>query len=86
MAKQFSKRGLLKEMTRYFPDRWEVARLKGKADGERVAGTIKIHCLEDDRNFLSDFDATLDQKGKIVEFTLDGVTVGKFVGRLHRAD
>ncbi len=85
MANQVSKARLLKQMEAYFPDRWEVAQLTSRAEGKTVAGTIKIHCLEDDKLFLSDFSAKLGQRGKIEELTLDGVSVGKFVGRLHTA-
>lgn len=70
-------------MEKYFPDRWEVSGLQSRIDGRGVSGAIKIHCREDDKVFLSDFSAKLDAGGKISELTLDGVTVGKFVGRLH---
>lgn len=74
---------LLKEMKSYFPDRWEVERLNSKVEGLNAAGTVKIHCREDDKVFLSDFSAKLDSKGRVVELSLDGVQVGKFIGRLH---
>jgi len=83
LANPTSKASLLKQMEAYFPDRWEVTQLTSRAEGKTVAGAIKIHCLEDDKLFLSDFSARLDRKGKIEELTLDGVSVGKFVGRLH---
>jgi len=85
MVKAIPKSTLLKQMEAYFPDRWEVAKLDSRTEGRNVIGAIKIHCLEDDKVFLSDFSATLDKDGRIRELELDGVTVGKFVGRLHSA-
>ena len=73
----------LRDMKTHFPDRWEVARLQSRFEGQNVVGAIKIHCMEDDKVFLSDFSATLDGKGKISDLTLDGVHVGKFIGRMH---
>ncbi len=78
-----SKAALLKEMTRYFPDRWEVTDIESRRRGDVCFGAVKIHCSEDDKLFLSDFSARLDGKGKVVELTLDGVEVGKYVGKLH---
>lgn len=74
---------LLSEMSRYFPDRWEVTHIEAKSDGDRYHGAIKIHCNEDDKFFLSDFSAKVDKRGRVAELTLDGVQVGKFVGKLH---
>ncbi len=85
MPKPVAKSVLLKQMKAYFPDRWEVNRLDSRIEGLNAAGAIKIHCHEDDKVFLSDFSAKLDSKGRIVEFSLDGVQVGKFIGRLHRS-
>jgi hypothetical protein len=78
-----SKASLKRQLGAYFPDRWEIERLESRIEGENMLGTIKIHCLQDDKVFLSDFAARLDDKGKIQRLTLDGVNVGKFVGRLH---
>ena len=85
MPKPIAKSALVKQMKAYFPDRWEVDRLDGRIDGLSASGAIKIHCREDDKVFLSDFSARLDSKGRIIEFSLDGVQVGKFIGRLHRS-
>ncbi len=83
MARPVTKAGLLKQMEVYFPDRWEVTHLASKTEGRTVSGAIKIRCSQDEKVFLSDFSAKLDRKGKIQELTLDGVSVGKYVGRLH---
>ncbi len=78
-----AKSALLEQMKAYFPDRWEVERLDSRVEGPNAVGAIKIHCHEDDKVFLSDFAAKLDSKGRVVELSLDGVQVGKFIGRLH---
>jgi hypothetical protein len=83
MATRPSKAAFLKDMKARFPDRWEVDRMEARFEGQAAVGAIKIHCLEDDKIFLSDFSAKLDDKGKISELTLDGVHVGKFIGRMH---
>lgn len=83
MDKKPTKSSLVRQMGKYFPDRWEVSGLRSRVEGRDVTGAIKIHCREDDKVFLSDFSAKLDGEGKISELTLDGVAVGKFVGRLH---
>jgi hypothetical protein len=78
-----TKAAFLKDMKTHFPDRWEVARMQTRFEGKNVIGAIKIHCLQDDKIFLSDFSAKLDDKGRISDLTLDGVHVGKFIGRMH---
>jgi hypothetical protein len=83
MVRPVSKAALIKQMETRFPDRWEVTRLETRVEAERILGAIKIHCREDNKVFLSDFSVKLDGKGRITEFTLDGVNVGKFIGRLH---
>jgi hypothetical protein len=83
MPGALTKTKLLKQMSAYFPDRWEVTRLQSHLTGNDVAGTVKIHCMEDDKVFLSDFSARIDAAGTVKDLTLDGVHVGKFVGRLH---
>ena len=85
MAGKASNAALLKQMKEHFPDRWDVARIDSRVEGRRVSGAIKIHCREDDKVFLSDFTAKLDAKGKLTDLTLDGVHVGKFIGRLHHS-
>lgn len=84
MPRKISQKQLVKEMRRFFPDRWEVARMQSRFEGDKAEGTIKIHCLKDDKQFLSDFEAKLDSTGRILELDLDGVSVGKYVGRQHR--
>lgn len=86
MPRSISKSRLLKQMGACFPDRWEVERLESRLEGENVLGAIKIHCHEDDKIFLSDFAAKLDKNGRLSGLTLDGVMVGKFVGRLHEGE
>ena len=83
MTKTVTKAALLKQIESHFPDRWEVARLDSRVDGRSVSGAIKIHCTQDDKLFLSDFAAKLDGTGRIIDMTLDGVHVGKFIGRMH---
>lgn len=46
-------------------------------EGDRAFGAVRIHCLEDDKVFLTDFDARLDQTGKVIGLELDGVKVRK---------
>lgn len=77
-----SKKKLLAEMARLFPKRWEISKLHTRFDGNEVSGTIKIHCTADDKRFLSDFDAKMDAKGKIVEFALDGLSLKDKIARL----
>ncbi len=84
MASSISKAALLKQMKAQFPDRWEVARLDARFEKQKVTGIVKIHCLQDDKIFLSDYSAKVDAKGRLSALTLDGVHVGKFVGRLHQ--
>lgn len=83
MKRKTTKTKLLKQMGEYFPDRWDVTRLRSRVSGSDVVGTLRIHCKEDDKVFLSDFSAKLDAEGSLKDLTLDGVQVGKFVGRLH---
>ena len=83
--KKVSKPTLLKQMSKYFPDRWEVTKIESRIEGPNVVGAIKIHCMQDDKVFLSDFAAKLDGKGRLTGLTLDGVEVGKFVGRIHES-
>jgi hypothetical protein len=78
-----AKAAFLKEMKTHFPDRWKVEHMQTRFEGKNVVGAIKIHCLEDDKTFLSDFSARLDERGRISELTLDGVHVGKYIGRMH---
>ncbi len=80
-----TKEALIRQLTKHFPDRWEVTRVDSRVEGKNVLGAIKIHCKQDDKLFLSDFAAKLDGKGRITELTLDGVHVGKFVGRMHES-
>ena len=84
MAKRVTKAALLTQMKAHFPDRWEVSHMDSRVDGQHVVGAIKIRCLEDEKTFLSDFTARLDDQGRLAAFTLDGVNVGKFVGRIHQ--
>ena len=58
--------------------------MESKIRGTKAVGTIKIHCREDDKVFLSDFSAKIDSKGHLADLTLDGVNIGRFVGRLHQ--
>jgi hypothetical protein len=84
MAKHITRAALLTQMRAHFPDRWEVAHMDTRFEGEKVIGAVKIHCIQDDKVFLSDFSAKLDKKGRISDLTLDGVHVGKFIGRMHQ--
>jgi hypothetical protein len=71
---------LLREMSAFFPNRWEVADMKTRVAGNEAKGTIKIHCTADDKTFMSDFDAKLDTEGRVEEFALDGVVVKRKLG------
>jgi len=73
-------RTLIREMSVYFPRRWEVSAISVKKAGDRATGTIKIYCATDDKTFLSDFDARLDSKGGIRELAIDGVMVKNKLG------
>lgn len=83
MPKKVTKAALLNQVRARFPDRWEVTSFVGKIDGDSASGAIKIHCTQDDRLFLSDFAAKFDNRGNVVDLTLDGVHVGKFIGKPH---
>ena len=85
MAKAITRAALLQQMKASFPDRWEVERLDSRVQGRNVFGTIKIHCKQDEKLFLSDFSAKIDGKGRVIDLTLDGVHVGKFIGRIHES-
>ena len=82
MARAGSKK-LLSGIKEYLPDRWEVSRLKWWNVPDGVRGTVKIHCLEDDMLFLSDFAASLDPSGRVCDLSLDGLPVDKFVRGQH---
>ena len=85
MAKTITRAALLKQVKAHFPERWEVERLDTRVDGQNVTGAIKIHCKQDEKLFLSDFTAKIDRKGQVTDITLDGVHVGKFIGRMHES-
>ena len=80
MRKEELEGKLLKEMSAFFPSRWEVAGMSTRVAGGRAVGTIKIHCAADNKTFMSDFDARLDSKGDVEEFALDGVVVKSKLG------
>ncbi len=80
MKESVLKQKLLREMSVFFPKRWEVAEMRTRMTGNEARGTIKIHCSADDKTFMSDFDAKLDSKGRISQFALDGVVVKKKLG------
>ncbi len=71
---------LLQEMKAFFPWRWEVAEIRSRMHGSEAAGTIKIYCSSDNKTFLTDFEAKLDARGGLEEFSLDGVVVKKKLG------
>lgn len=80
MKQALLRQRLIEEMEKVFPARWEVSRLRSRVEGDRAKGTIKIHCATDDKTFMSDYEAKLDQKGRITEFALDGVVVKRKLG------
>ncbi len=80
MVKEELEQKLLREMKVFFPKRWEVSEMRSRVSGPGASGTIKIFCSSDNKTFMTDFEAKLDARGELEEFSLDGVVVKKKLG------